>query len=99
MLNKKIVFISIVVLSLPACQLNAGQNNFPTAFDCRCKDRGITATNQEANASVLSVNVLGVNIPPTGNGSPTPTGSATPEPSATPTTPTANPSPSASPIN
>lgn len=96
MLNKKTVFITIVVLSSTACQLNAGQNNFPTNIDCRCKDRGLNGSNQESSASVLSVNVLGVNIPPTGNGSTTPTGSATPEPSVTPTT---NPSPSASPTN
>lgn len=89
MLNKKIVFITIVVLSSTACQLNAGQNNFPTNIDCRCKDRGFNGSNQESSASVLSVNILGVNIP---NSSPTPSASTSTEP-----TPSVTPSPSASP--
>ena len=57
-------------------------------------------SNQESSASVLSVNVLGVNIPPTGNGSPTPTASATPEPTET-ASPSVSPSPnpSTSPTN
>lgn len=90
-MSKKIKLFVLLVLPLTACQMNAGQDFFPTNLDCRC---GREEENNKKSSSFLAVNVFSVIVP---SGTPAPSASPTATPSSiiTPTpNPTASPSPS-----